>query len=43
MFGATYNVSKRLVLDIAMAEGLNKATPDWQLMFGLTALIGQLW
>jgi hypothetical protein len=43
MFGATYNVSKRLVLDLAVAEGLNNATPDWQLMFGLTALIGQLW
>ena len=43
MFGTTYNVSKRMVLDFAVAKGLNNATPDWQLMFGLTALIGQLW
>jgi hypothetical protein len=43
MLGASYNVSKRVVLDFAVAQGLNNATPDWQLMFGLTALIGQLW
>lgn len=43
MVGATYSVSKRLVLDFALAAGLNSATPDWQAMFGLTALIGRLW
>ena len=41
--GASYNVSKRLVLDFAVAKGLNNATPDWQLMAGLTVLLGRLW
>lgn len=43
LFGASYSVSKRLVLDFAVAKGLNNATPDWQLMAGLTVLAGRLW
>lgn len=43
LFGASYNVSKRMVLDFAVAKGFDHTAPDWQLMFGLTALIGQLW
>ena len=43
LFGASYNVSKRMVLDIAAAKGMNNATPDWQIMFGLTSLLGRLW
>lgn len=43
LFGASYNVNKRMVLDFAVAKGLNNGTPDWQLMAGLTVLLGQLW
>lgn len=41
--GASYNLSKRTVLDFAVAKGLNNAAPDWQLMFGATVLVGRLW
>ena len=43
MVGATYNVSKRLVLDFAVVRRLNTNTADWQLMAGLTVLVGRLW
>jgi len=43
LFGASYNVSKQMVLDIAAAKRMNNATPDWQIMFGLTSLLGRLW
>ena len=31
-----YNVSRALVLDVAVAAGLSRASPDWQLMAGMT-------
>ncbi len=35
-----YNVSKKLVLDVAAAAGISRAAPDWQLMFGMTVQLG---
>src|SRR5437773_9251199 len=35
-----YNVSRALVLDVALAAGLSRAAPDWQLMAGMTVRIG---
>ena len=34
------NVSRKLVLDMAVAAGLSHAAPDWQLMAGLTVQLG---
>ena len=35
-----YNVSSRLVLDVAVAAGFARASPDWQLMTGMTLQLG---
>jgi hypothetical protein len=35
-----YNLSRALVLDVAVAAGLSSAAPTWQLMFGMTAQLG---
>lgn len=35
-----YNVSRQLVLDVAVAVGLSHAAPDWQLMAGMTVQLG---
>ena len=35
-----YNVSRALVLDVAVAAGLSRAAPDWQLMAGMTVRLG---
>jgi Putative MetA-pathway of phenol degradation len=35
-----YNVSNALVLDVAMAAGLSRAAPDWQVMAGMTVRLG---
>lgn len=35
-----YNVSRALVLDVAIAAGLSRAAPDWQLMAGMTVQVG---
>jgi hypothetical protein len=35
-----YNVSRALVLDIAVAAGMSRAAPDWQLMAGMTVRLG---
>jgi len=35
-----YNVSRALVLDVAVAAGLSRAAPDWQLMAGMTIQLG---
>ncbi len=36
----TYNASRRLVLDVAVAAGLSRAAPDWQLIAGMTVQLG---
>ena len=36
---ASYSVTPQLVLDGGAAWGLNKASPDWALFFGFTALL----
>ncbi len=36
---ASYSVTPQLVLDGGAAWGLNKASPDWSLFFGFTALL----
>lgn len=40
LVGLNYNVSRALVLDVAVAVGLSRGAPDWQLMTGLTVRIG---
>jgi len=35
-----YNVSRALVFDVAVAAGMSRASPDWQLMVGMTARLG---
>jgi hypothetical protein len=35
-----YNVSPALVLDVAVAAGLSRTSPDWQLMAGMTVRLG---
>jgi hypothetical protein len=35
-----YNVSRALVLDVAVTAGLSRAAPDWQLMAGMTVRLG---
>lgn len=36
----TYNVSRKRVLDVAVAAGLTRAAPDWQVLAGLTVQLG---
>jgi hypothetical protein len=43
MAGATYNRSKRVVLDAGAAWGLTKASQDWTAFAGVTVLMGKLW
>ena len=43
MLGAGYNYSKRVVFDFAVARGITTATPDWQVLAGVTLLVGRLW
>jgi hypothetical protein len=40
LVAVNYNVSRRLVLDVAVAAGLSHAAPDWQLMAGMTVQLG---
>ncbi len=40
--GATYNVSKRLVIDMGAEAGLTRASPRWGVFSGFTVLIGRL-
>ena len=35
-----FNVSPALVLDVAVAAGMSRAAPDWQLMAGMTVRLG---
>jgi hypothetical protein len=35
-----YNVSRALVVDVAVAAGLSRTAPDWQLMAGMTVRLG---
>lgn len=43
MAGASYNVSKRVVVDAGMARGLTSAAQDWTAFAGVTVLTAQLW
>ena len=36
----TYSVSHALVLDVAVAAGLSRGAPDWQVMAGMTVRLG---
>ena len=36
----SYNVSRALVLDIAVAAGLTHGAPDWQILTGMTVRLG---
>jgi len=35
-----YNVNRALVVDVAVAAGLSRTAPDWQLMAGMTVRLG---
>lgn len=35
-----YNVSHALVFDVAVAAGLSRTSPDWQVMLGMTVRVG---
>jgi hypothetical protein len=41
--GASYNVSKRVVLDAGMTSGLAATSQDWSVFFGITILAGKVW
>lgn len=43
MAGASYNVSKRVVVDAGMARGLASAAQDWTAFVGVTVLTARLW
>lgn len=43
MAGASYNVSKRVVVDAGMARGLSSAAQDWTGFVGITVLTARLW
>jgi len=43
MAGASYNVSKRVVVDAGMARGLSSAAQDWTAFVGVTVLTARLW
>jgi len=43
MAGASYNLSKRVVLDAGASWGLNKASQEWTVFAGVTTLLGRLW
>lgn len=43
MAGASYNVSKRVVVDAGAARGLTSAAQDWTAFAGITVLTAQLW
>ena len=36
----SYGVSRQLVLDVGVVAGLSRASPDWQIMTGLTVQVG---
>jgi hypothetical protein len=41
--GASYNVSKRVVVDAGAARGLTRAAQDWTAFVGVTVLTARLW
>lgn len=43
LVGTSYAYSKRTVFDIAVARRMSAAGPDWQLMAGVSMLLGRLW
>lgn len=43
MAGASYNISKRVVVDAGMARGLSSAAQDWSGFAGITVLTARLW
>lgn len=40
--GASYSISKRVVVDAGVAHGLTDATPRWTVFAGVTVLLGRL-
>ena len=38
--GLNYNVSREIVLDVAVTAGLSRAAPDWQITAGITVQLG---
>lgn len=41
--GASYNVSKRVVVDAGAARGLSSVSQDWTAFVGITVLTARLW
>ena len=38
--GLDYNLSRQVVVDFAVAAGLSRAAPDWQITAGVTVQLG---
>ncbi|MBA2690680.1 MAG: transporter, partial [Burkholderiales bacterium] len=38
----SYSASKRMVFDLGVARGLNRASPHWGVFAGVTVLLGRL-
>jgi hypothetical protein len=38
--GLDYNVSRQIILDVAVTAGLSRAAPDWQITAGITVQLG---
>ncbi len=43
MVAASYNVTKRLVLDGGMISGTSNAAPRWSAFMGVTYLAAKFW
>lgn len=41
--GVSYNLSKRVVLDVGGTSGLTSAAQEWSAFAGVTTVLGQLW
>jgi hypothetical protein len=43
LVAASYSPSKQLVVDVGLARGLNRASPDWAIFSGVVMPLGRLW
>ncbi len=43
LVAAAYSPNKQATIDLGVAHGLNKASPDWSLFTGVVIALGKLW
>lgn len=43
LLAVTYAPRRSMVLDFGVAHALNRATPEWQVLCGVTMVVGRLW